>query len=65
MPQFVAVLILVPTLAALAIGVAYIIGALVSFFAAGIDGLVVAIRHRMHPVPARPSPPYHRPALHH
>jgi len=65
MEQVFAILIFVPTTLALLLVGAYIAGAILSFIAAGIDGLVVGIRHRLHPVPAEHHTHYGRPALHH
>ena len=55
--QFLAILIIVPTAAVLAMGVLYILGAIVAGAVSGIGELVTVVRHGLH---------FHgTPALHH
>lgn len=48
MPEFFAVLVLVPTAAVLAIGVLYIVGTIVIGLVSVVDAIVVALRDRFH-----------------
>jgi hypothetical protein len=47
METFFAILILVPTVAILAVGAVMILGMLVIDTVAGVDGIVVGLRHRL------------------
>jgi hypothetical protein len=48
MPEFLTILILVPTAAVVAAGALYILAMIAMGVAAGVDAVVVATRHRIH-----------------
>lgn len=65
MDVFLAILILVPTVAVLVIGALWVIGTVVGSVVAGVDGIVVALRHRYGASNRFYDTHYRTPAMHH
>jgi hypothetical protein len=65
MDWFLAILITVPTAAALLMGCLIILGSVVMNLAAGVQGVIVALRHRFGEGGRLRHTPYGSPALHH
>jgi len=65
METFFAILILVPTIAILLVGVVMILGMLVIDTVAGVDGIVVGLRHQVRASARAAHAPWGNAALHH
>jgi hypothetical protein len=65
MEMFFAILILVPTVAVLAVGAAFIVGLLGIDLVGGVDGIVVGFRHRLHTSLRSANTHWGNAALHH
>lgn len=65
METFFAILILVPTIGILLVGVVMILGMLVIDTVAGVDGVVVGLRHRVRAPVRVAHAPWDNAALHH
>lgn len=61
MPEFLAVLIIVPTVAVLGMGALYIVGTIIMSVVSAVDAVIVSVRHRLH----APRKHFGTPALHH